>query len=229
MGNAPGKIPEVANADVVDEVAPLGVDRRDAGRPVKHVGPLSLLVPVKLADAAGIEPHVHAGYRFRHAKLACRDLARPAAARLPDMGIRERKPQIGQCSGVSRRRVQEVRILGLADHVARDRIRAADAWSAAGLRRRFRGLSRRGGDHGAGGHRGRKNIPAREFAHSILPYDDVTLRSPSARVRQPVPAFLMRAFGLPRPRIIKRDGKETSTISVPGRVHFPRDAGAYDQ
>src|SRR5271170_8193506 len=88
MGDAAGKIPEIADADVVDEIAPPGVDRGDAGRPVKHVGPFRLLVPVKLADAAGIEPHVHAGYRFRHAKLTCGDLARPAAARLPDMGIR---------------------------------------------------------------------------------------------------------------------------------------------
>src|SRR5271170_4671664 len=106
----------------------------------------------------------------------------------------------------------------------RERIRAADAWSPAGLRRRFRGLSRRGGDHGAGGHRSRKNIPAREFAHSILPCEGVTLRSPSARVRQPVPAFLFPRFACPRPRSIKRDGKETSTILVPRRVHFPRDA-----
>ena len=186
-------------------------------------------MPVKLADAAGIEPHVHAGDRFRDAKLACGDLARPAAARLPDMGVRERKPQIGQCSGVGRRRVEEVRILGLADRVARDRIGAADAWSPAGLRRRFRGLSRRGGDHGAGGHRGRKNIPAREFAHSILPYDRVTLRSLSARVRQPVPAFRMRAFCLSATTHHQARQEGNITISVPGRVHFLRDAAAYDQ
>ena len=111
MGNAAGKIPEIANADVVDEVAALGVDRGDAGRPVKHVGPFRLLVPVQLADAAGVQPHVHAGDGFRNAELACGDLARPAAARLPDMRVREGKPQIGRRSGIGRRRVQQVRIL----------------------------------------------------------------------------------------------------------------------
>ena len=64
MGNAAGEIPEIADADVVDKVTALRVDRRDARRSVKHVGPFRLLVPMKLADAAGIEPHVHAGDCF---------------------------------------------------------------------------------------------------------------------------------------------------------------------
>jgi hypothetical protein len=89
MGNAAGKIPEIADADVVDKVAALLIDRRYAGRSVKHVGPFRLFVPVKLADTAGVEPHVHPGDRFRNAKLARSDLPRPTAARLPHMRVGE--------------------------------------------------------------------------------------------------------------------------------------------
>src|SRR6266404_9510804 len=34
MGNATGKIPEIADADVIDKVSSLGVNSRDASRPV---------------------------------------------------------------------------------------------------------------------------------------------------------------------------------------------------
>ena len=133
MGNAAGKVPEVADADVVDKVAALLVDRRDAGRSVKHVGPFRLLVPMKLANAAGVEPHVHAGDRFRYAKLARGDLTRPAAARLPHMRVGEGKPEIGQSSRVGRGRIDEVWVLSLARNVAWDRICAANAGRAAWL------------------------------------------------------------------------------------------------
>ena len=98
MGNAAGEIPEIADADVVDKVPALRVDRRDAGRAVEHVRPFRLLVPMKLADPAGIQPHVHAGDRFRHAKLSRSHLTGPAATRLPNMRIGEGKPKIGQSS-----------------------------------------------------------------------------------------------------------------------------------
>ena len=74
MGNAAGEIPEIADADVVDKVTALRVDRRDARRSVKHVGPFRLLVPVKLTDAARVQSHVHAGDCFRNAKLPRGDL-----------------------------------------------------------------------------------------------------------------------------------------------------------
>jgi hypothetical protein len=51
-------------ADVVDEVAPLLIDGGDPGTAGEHVGPLALLVPVQLADAAGLETHVDAGRRL---------------------------------------------------------------------------------------------------------------------------------------------------------------------
>ena len=49
-----GEVPEVADADVVDELAALLVDRGDAGAAVEHVGPLGGLVPMQLAHAAGV-------------------------------------------------------------------------------------------------------------------------------------------------------------------------------
>ena len=61
MGNAAGKIPEIADADIVDEIPALRVDRGDAGRSIEHVGPFRLLVPVQLAHAARVQPHIDAG------------------------------------------------------------------------------------------------------------------------------------------------------------------------
>ena len=58
----PGReVPQVADADVVDEVAPFLVNGGDAGPAGEHVRPLGLLVPVHLANTAGFEAHVHAG------------------------------------------------------------------------------------------------------------------------------------------------------------------------
>ena len=59
--NAARKIPEIADADVVDEIAALRIDRGDAGSAVEHVGPFGRLVPMQFAHAAGIQAHVHAG------------------------------------------------------------------------------------------------------------------------------------------------------------------------
>jgi hypothetical protein len=98
-----------------------------------------MLVPVKLADSAGVQPHVHAGNRFRNAQLSRCDLTCPAATRLPNMRIGEGKPQVGQRSRIGCRRIEEIRILSLARDVARGRIGAPDTgrplgsgtWSAA--------------------------------------------------------------------------------------------------
>jgi hypothetical protein len=40
------EIPEIADTHVVNEVPPLRVNRRNAGGPVKHVGPFSFLMPM---------------------------------------------------------------------------------------------------------------------------------------------------------------------------------------
>jgi hypothetical protein len=124
---------------------------------------------MKFAYAARIQAHIHAGDRFRNAKLPRCDLTRPTAARLSYMRVRERKPQIGQRSRVGGRRVQHVRILSFADHVAWDGIRAADAWLPARLERPIRRLRHRGAQHAAGDDGSRKNVPSRELAHCFLP------------------------------------------------------------
>src|ERR1700686_5602940 len=55
------EIPEVADANVIDESVPLGIDGRDTGGPVEHVDPFGSLVPMQLADATSVQAHVHAG------------------------------------------------------------------------------------------------------------------------------------------------------------------------
>ena len=79
MRDAWREIPQVADADVVDEIAALRIDRGDARGAVEHVGPFGGLVPMQLAHAAGIEPHVDAGDILGNAKLAHRHLPGPAA------------------------------------------------------------------------------------------------------------------------------------------------------
>ncbi|KAH8718521.1 hypothetical protein HC256_003156 [Beauveria bassiana] len=60
MGDAAGKVPEVALVEVVDKVAAFVVERGDADASLEHIGPFSLLVPVKLTDDARVESHVDA-------------------------------------------------------------------------------------------------------------------------------------------------------------------------
>lgn len=58
MGHAAGEVPQVALLEVLDEVAALVVERGDTDGAVEDVGPLSLLVPVQLADDALAQAHV---------------------------------------------------------------------------------------------------------------------------------------------------------------------------
>src|ERR1700730_2237510 len=75
MWNARCEIPEIADADVIDEVVPLSVDGGDAGAAVKHVGPFGSLVPMQFANAAGIQTHVHAGNVLGNTEFPHGDLA----------------------------------------------------------------------------------------------------------------------------------------------------------
>ena len=125
MGNAGREIPQVAHADVVDEIAPVLVDGRDARAAVEHVGPLGGLVPVQLAHAAGVEAHVHAGDVLGDAELAHRDLARPATGIQPHVRVIEGEAQVGQRAVVGSGRRVEVRVLQVAGQVARAGIGAA--------------------------------------------------------------------------------------------------------
>ena len=183
MGNAAGKIPEIADADVIDKVAALRVDRRDAGRPVKHVGPFVLLVPMKLADSARVQPHVHAGDRFRNPELPRGHLSRPPAARLPHMRVGEGKSEVRQGSGIGRRRVEEVWVLSLASDIAWDGIGAADAGGPARLGNLIGGPSRRSAHRRACDDSGREKITSREFAHRFLLFGVDAPRFPRARLR----------------------------------------------
>src|ERR1700722_14154901 len=178
MGNAAGEIPKIADADLVNKVTALGVDRGDTGRPIQHIGPFRLLMPMKLTDAPGVKPHVHTRDRLRNSQLPRGDLSRPAAARLPHMRVREGESEIGQGSGIGRRRVEEVWILSLARHVAWDGIGAADAGRPARLGNLIGGLSRRGGQCGPRDHSGREKIASREFTHRSLP---LAVRLPPAQ------------------------------------------------
>jgi hypothetical protein len=83
MWNARCEIPEIADADVIDEVVPLSVDGCDAGAAVKHVGPFGSLVPMQFANAAGIQTHVHAGNVLGNTEFPHGDLTGPAAGLLP--------------------------------------------------------------------------------------------------------------------------------------------------
>ena len=180
MGNAAGEIPEIADADIVDKIAPLRVDRRDAGRSIEHVGPFRLLVPVQLAYATSVQPHVHAGDGLRNRELASRDLAGPTAARLAHMRVREGKPEILRRPGIRRRRIEHVRILKLAGDAARDGVGAADARLPARIGRRIRRMRDRcrcGGQRPTRDSGGRQDIPSGEFTRcvSIFPTLHVSL------------------------------------------------------
>ena len=102
MRNARREIPQIADADVIDEIAPLRIDRGDARGAVEHVGPFGRLVPMQLAHAAGIEPHVHAGDVLGNAELAHRHLPGPAARLQAHVRVVERKAQVRQRAVVGR-------------------------------------------------------------------------------------------------------------------------------
>ena len=169
VGNTRGEIPEVADADIVDEVSPLRIDRGDSRRPIKHIGPLGGLVPMQLAHAAGIQTHVHAGDVLGDAKLAHRDLPGPAARREPHVGIIKRKAQVRQHAVIGRRRGDQIRVLTRTDGILRTGVGAAHA-GAAGLRHRFAGLRADRGHRrrqGSGGG-GCQHVATGDRIHGVL-------------------------------------------------------------
>src|SRR6266699_1962399 len=101
MWNAGGKIPDVADADIVQEVASRLVNRADAGATVEHIGPLCFLVPVQLA-------HGH--------------LPRPASLLQPIVREGERKFQVGEGASVSAGWGEDIGILPVQQYVSRARI-----------------------------------------------------------------------------------------------------------
>src|SRR5467141_5330184 len=103
MRNPRWKIPEIAHSDVVDEVLSPGIDGRDARAAVEHISPFGGLVPMKLANGAGLEAHVHACDVLGNPELPHRDLTGPAAGLLPHMSVGEREAQIGDRTVIGRR------------------------------------------------------------------------------------------------------------------------------
>ena len=130
MRNARREIPEIADAHVVDEVAPLRIDGGNARGAVEHVGPLRRLVPVQFAHAAGVEAHVHAGDGRRDAELAHGHLSRPPAGFQPHMRVGEREAQVRQRAVVGRRRDEQIGVLPIPLQVTRAGIGAAVAGTA---------------------------------------------------------------------------------------------------
>src|ERR1700691_4031332 len=96
MGVARGKIPKVADAHIVDEVASLWIDRRDARLAIKHVSPLGLLMPMQFAHATAFDPRVAAGDFLETPYSGGGPGPRPAPRRNPCMGVREREAQVRQ-------------------------------------------------------------------------------------------------------------------------------------
>src|SRR5882724_3167479 len=173
MGNAARKIPEVADTHVVDKVSSLGVNGGDTGGPVQHVSPFGLLVPMQLAHAAGIEPHLHAGNRFRDTKLPLRHLTGPAAVGLSHVRIGKRETQVRRRAGIRGGRIEHVRVLTLADCIVWDGIGTAYSRRPAWLKHLIGRLGHRDGcarEHAAGNGCRCQHIPAGEFTHGLPPF-----------------------------------------------------------
>ncbi len=116
---AGGEVPQVADPHVVDEVRPILVDGGDTAAAGEHVGPLRLLVPVQLTDAAGLEAHVDPGKLGGDGQLPIRHLARPAAGEDTIAGGGEGELEIRNGAVVGLRRGQQVGVLPLQRDVVR--------------------------------------------------------------------------------------------------------------
>jgi len=169
--NSRREVPEVADADVIDEIAAVLVNAGDAGATIQHVGPLGGLVPVQLAHAAGVQAHVDAGNVLGDSELALRNLAGPAAAFQAHVGLRKRKLQVRYRAVIGRRRHIDVRVLQLERNVARPGVGTAASWTHR-LRcaARRSGRLRIGGGHGGDSYGGgAQHSAAREAHDAFLP------------------------------------------------------------
>src|SRR5260370_30386572 len=79
MRIAGGKVPQIANADIINEVVSMGIDAGDPSATIEHIGPLRFLVPVQLAHATGLQTHIHPCQGGGDGQLARRHLTRPAS------------------------------------------------------------------------------------------------------------------------------------------------------
>ena len=81
------EVPDVALADIVLEGATVLVDGGDPHPALEHEPPLVRLVPVHLADRAGLEPHVDAVKRLGNLQLSSGHLPSPAAGLQPIVDV----------------------------------------------------------------------------------------------------------------------------------------------
>src|ERR1700756_4903759 len=79
MGQTGRKIPEITFLYIRDLRTAFLIQNRDAAIAVGHDGPLRLLVPVELANAARAETHVDACDGRRDVEIVSGDLPCPAA------------------------------------------------------------------------------------------------------------------------------------------------------
>ena len=80
---------------------------------------------MQLANAAGVQAHVHAGNVLGNTEFSHGDLTGPATGCLPHMGVREREAQIGQRAVIGGRWNQQIGILPVAGEIARTGIGTA--------------------------------------------------------------------------------------------------------
>ncbi len=102
--NARREVPEIADADVVDEAVALRIDGRYACGAVEHVSPFRGLVPMQLTHAAGVQAHVDARDGRRDPQLAHGHLPRPPTGFESDVGVGEREAEVRKRSAIGRRR-----------------------------------------------------------------------------------------------------------------------------
>src|SRR4029077_19914194 len=116
-----------------------------------HVAPFRRDMPLRLPDAAGGKPHVHAGFLLGDRKVALRDLACPAAVLDPLMGYVEGRPELRKVADIRRRWALGLRELAGESGILRPRIAQPEFGVHRPLRRCV-GISK-GSRMGSGGRR----------------------------------------------------------------------------
>jgi hypothetical protein len=169
MREAGGEEPQIALADVSDEITPAVVGRINLGAPREHDRPLALLMPVQLAYRPGLQSHLDAGERRRNGQLLHVHLTRPSAVEEVHVRIAHREFEVRQQTCVGARWCEQVGILPVDRVVDRPGNRSAIAaanrfWDA--------GTRPRDPDHAGG--RGGRRAPANElsavkFGHAASP------------------------------------------------------------
>src|SRR3981189_3396394 len=97
---------------------------------------------MQFAHAACVQSHLDAGHRFRSTKLPLCHLAGPAAVRLPHMRVRKRETEVLYRARIRGGRIEQIRVLTLADWVTGDGIGTTNSRRSAWLEDPNRPLGR---------------------------------------------------------------------------------------